>query len=313
MISILLNAVKGYTIGAANVVPGVSGGTMAYLLGIYERLLNAIKGFDLEAIKLLFSFKIKEFIEKTDLTFLVSIFVGVAASFLTLAKFLKWGFENYPLYVWSVFFGLILASIPSLLKSVRSWNAGCVMFVIVGLVSAGSMAFLTPASENTNFLYLMLCGVVAMASMIIPGLSGSFVLLLMGNYKLVMLDSVSALGDGNFSEALKVLMPVGIGAVIGLVLLARFLSWLFKKYHDLALSLIGGFVAGSLAVIWPWKDTVTETFTKESGEIKEKITGFTNWLLPDLTASGDWIAIGFCVLGIILLLLTEKLAGSKES
>lgn len=313
MISFIINAVKGFAIGAANVVPGVSGGTMAYLLGIYERLLDSIKSVDVEAVKLLCSFKFKAFFQKTDLVFLMSIFLGVAVSFLTLAKLLKWGFEEYPLYVWSIFFGLILASIPSLFKSVRFWSAGCVVLAILGLAAAGSMAFLTPANENTNVFYLMICGVVAMASMIIPGLSGSFVLLLMGNYKLIMLDSVSALGDGEFSSALKILIPVGIGAVIGLVVLARLLSWLFKKYHDLALSLIGGFVAGSLAVIYPWKDAVTETFTKPDGEVKEKITGFDNWRLPDLSGATDWIAIAFCVGGIVLLILTEKLGGKKEA
>ena len=312
MFSLFLNALKGFAIGAANVVPGVSGGTMAYLLGIYERLLQAIKSFDIEALKLLFTGKIREFIVKLDLIFLISIFLGVGVSFITLAKVLKWGFEEYPFYVWSIFFGLILASIPSLLKGVKKWTAGCVISAIIGVVLAGSMAFLTPASENTNVIYLLLCGVVAMASMIIPGLSGSFVLLLMGNYKLIMLNSVSALADGNFGEALKVLIPVGIGAVVGLLILSRVLTWLFKKYHDIALSLIGGFVIGSLTVIWPWKDQVIETFTKPSGEVKEKITGFENWRFPDLSSGTDWFALLFCVGGVLLLILTEKL-GAKES
>lgn len=312
MISVLLNAVKGYVIGAANVVPGVSGGTMAYLLGIYERLLNAIKGFDLVAVKLACQFKVKEFLKRTDLIFLISIFLGVGLSFVTLAKLLKWGFEEHPLYVWSIFFGLVVASIPSLLKSVGKWSPVCIVLALIGLFSAGSMAFLTPANENANTLYLILCGVVAMASMIIPGLSGSFVLLLMGNYKLVMLNSVSALTEGNFTEALQVLIPVGIGAVLGVLLLSRALSWLFKTYHDQALSLIGGFVAGSLTVIWPWKEAVIETFVKPSGEVKQKITGFDNWRLPDITSGTDWIAIAFCVFGVVLLMLTEKLAGKKE-
>ena len=310
MISNILSVVKGYVIGAANVVPGVSGGTMAYLLGIYERLLNAIKACKPENIKLLLKLQFKEFALKTDLLFLACIFLGVALSFITLAKLLSWGFENHPLHVWSIFFGLILASIPSLLKSVKKWTPGCIALSLLGLFSAGSMAFLTPANESSNFFYLMICGVVAAASMIIPGLSGSFVLLLMGNYKLIMLDSVSALADGDLS-AFKVLFPVMIGAGLGIILLAKLLSWLFKTYHDLALSLIGGFVAGSLAVIWPWKDAVVQTFTKPDGEIKEEITGFENWRLPDLSSSMDWIALAFCALGIILLFATEKLA-SKE-
>ena len=311
MISFILNTVKGFTIGAANVVPGVSGGTMAYLLGIYERLLNAIKSFNAQSIKLLLKFQIKEFVKKTDLIFLLSIFLGVGISFITLAKLLKWGFENHPINVWSIFFGLILASIPSLIKGVKQWTTGCYALAVIGLLSAGSMAFLTPASENENFFYLLICGVVAAASMIIPGLSGSFVLLLLGNYKLIMLDSVSALADGDLS-AFQILLPVMLGGAGGVVILAKLLSWLFKKYNNLALSLIGGFVAGSLSVIWPWKDAVTETFTKADGEVKEKIIGFDNWRLPDLTGAADWIAIAFCALGVLLLFLTERLAGAKK-
>ncbi len=307
MLSFIFDIIKGYVIGAANVVPGVSGGTMAYLLGIYERLINSVKSFGPDTVKLLLKFKIADFIKKTDLIFLGCILFGVGLSFITLAKLLSWGFDNYPLYVWSIFFGLILASIPSLLKSVKTWSVGCIILVFVGLASAGSMAFLTPAQESTNLVYLLICGVVAAASMIIPGLSGSFVLLLMGNYQLIMLNSVSKLADGDFS-ALKILIPVGIGGVLGVILLSRLLSWLFKKYHDLALSLIGGFVAGSLAVIWPWKDAVLQEFTKQDGEVKEKITGFDNWRFPDLTSSTDWIAIAFCVVGIVLLMITEKLA-----
>ncbi len=305
MLSFISDSIKGYVIGAANVVPGVSGGTMAYLLGIYERLIDSVKSFDPEAIKLLLKFQIGDFVKKTDLIFLISIMVGVVLSFVTLAKLLSWGFDHHPLYVWSIFFGLILASIPSLLKNVKAWSPGAIVFCLIGLASAGSMAFLTPASESTNPLYLILCGVVAAASMIIPGLSGSFVLLLMGNYKLIMLESVSNLADGDFST-LKVLIPVGIGAVLGIVVLSRLLSWLFKTYHDLAMALIGGFVAGSLAVIWPWKDAITETFQKDDGELKEKIIGFGNWRLPDLTGATDWTALAFCALGIVLLVLTEK-------
>ena len=311
MISMIKNALKGYAIGAANVVPGVSGGTMAFLLGVYERLLDSIKSVDGAALKLLLKFKIKEFISKTDALFLGSIFFGVALSFITLAKLLKWGFEEYPLYVWSIFFGLIIASVPSLLKKVKKWTGSCMVLALVGASVAGMMAFLTPLSENTNVLYLMICGVVAMASMIIPGLSGSFVLLLLGNYKLIMLDSMTALSAGDFSTAFQVLIPVALGAVIGMLVLARLLSWLFKTYHDLALSLIGGFVAGSLAVIWPWKDAVTEQFVKANGEVKEKIMGFSNWRLPNPNLTEDWIALAFCVGGILLLVLTEVLGKER--
>jgi len=171
------------------------------------------------------------------------------------------------------------------------------------------MAFLKPAGESHNLIYLMLCGVVAMCSMIIPGLSGSFVLLLMGNYKLIMIDSVNALSDRNFGEAISVLAPVAIGAVIGLFSLARFLGWLFKNHNDRAVSLITGFVAGSLVVIWPWKETLITTFERD-GEIKEKIEGYANWHLPDFSTGETWIAILLMGVGAGLVILMERLKPS---
>ncbi|MGC6566565.1 MAG: DUF368 domain-containing protein, partial [Akkermansiaceae bacterium] len=179
---------KGFAMGAANVVPGVSGGTIAFITGIYERLINALKSFDIEAVKLASKFKIGELWVKVDGRFLTSLMVGVLVSILTLAQILKVGFRDHPVLVWSLFFGLIAASIPSVGKMVKKWSPGVIVLFLAGLGIAVSMAFLTPASANENIGYLMLCGVAAMCSMIIPGLSGSFVLLLMGNYELVALD-----------------------------------------------------------------------------------------------------------------------------
>jgi putative membrane protein len=169
------------------------------------------------------------------------------------------------------------------------------------------MAFLTPASENDHPFYLIICGVVATCSMIIPGLSGSFVLLLMGNYKLIMIESVNALSSGELGEALRILVPVGLGAVVGVIALARVLSWLFRTWHDIAVALITGFIAGSLVIIWPWKDTLTETFVRE-GEEKEKITGFEHWHLPDFGAGATWAALGVMMGGVVLIVLLEVFA-----
>jgi putative membrane protein len=292
----LTRFLKGFAMGAANVIPGVSGGTIA---------------FDVATLRLVVKGNFREAAERIDLRFLGALAAGVGVSFLTLARVLKWGFKNHETVVWAFFFGLIAASLPAVGKMVRRWSAGPLVALLVGLAVALSMGFLNPAGQNEQFLYLVLCGVVAMCSMIIPGLSGSFVLLLMGNYKLVMVDSLTAVSDLQFGDALRVLLPVGIGAALGVLILARFLSWLFHNWHDVAVGMITGFVAGSLLVIWPWKDTVTETFMRD-GRQKEKIAGFENWHLPDLAAGGTWVALGFAALGMVLILALERVSANHR-
>lgn len=296
---------KGFAMGAANVVPGVSGGTVAFITGIYERLINALKSFDVKAVKLLLTGKVKGFVDYVDFWFLVSLGAGVICSVFTLAKLLEIGFEKYPVYVASLFFGLILASIPSVGKMVKQWSLSRFISLTIGLVIAATMAFAPAASENTNILYLMLCGVVAMCSMIIPGVSGSFVLLLLGNYQLIMIQSVNTLREGNLADSLPILVPVGIGAVLGLIALSHFLSWLFKRYHDNAVAVITGFVAGSLAIIWPWK---------RPGEVimkgdEEKILSYESYF-PQLNTEFG-IALVIIVAGAALMLTVEKLGAAK--
>lgn len=307
----LATFVKGFAMGAANVVPGVSGGTIAFITGIYERLINSLKAFDLEAVKLASKFQFGALWQKIDGRFLTALGLGVGTSILTLAKVIKWGFSEHPVLIWSLFFGLIAASIPSVGKMVRKWTPTVIGLFLVGLAIAVSMAFLNPASENENPLYLFLCGIAAMCSMIIPGLSGSFVLLLMGNYELVALDAVNHLRQGNLGEALPIIIPVGIGAVAGLLVLSRFLSWLFKTHHDKAVGAITGFIAGSLVIIWPWKDTVKELFEK-NGEMKEKIVSFENWHLPDFTSGSTWMELGAVAAGVLLIVIVEVFARKNQ-
>ncbi len=301
---------KGFAMGAANVVPGVSGGTIAFITGIYERLIEALKAFDLEAVKLGCSFKILELWAKIDGRFLLSLGLGVITAFATLARILKYGLEHHPTLILSLFFGLIVASIPSVGKMIRHWSPGVVAVFLVGLAIAVSMAFMTPANENTNPIYLGACGVVALCSMIIPGVSGSFVLLLLGNYKLIMLDALSAFFTGNLAVSLPILIPVGIGAVVGLLGLSRFLSWLFRTHHDKAVGTITGFVAGSLMIIWPWKTELTQEFLKD-GETKMKTIGYENWRLPDFSQSGVWFEVVAVLVGIGLIVAVEFFAKKK--
>ncbi len=288
---------KGMAMGAANVIPGVSGGTIALITGIFERLINAIKSFNISAIKLLFSGKIKDFIQHTDMYFLIALFAGIGASIISVAKLFAYLFEYYPVYIWSFFFGLILASVIFVGKTVEKWRLSVIISFIIGSGAAISITLLSPASENDSFLYLMICGVVAICSMILPGLSGSFVLILMGNYQLVMIDAVNDL-------RIDILFPVALGAIGGLLGFSYILSWVFKKYKDQTISILTGFILGSLGIIWPWKDAIIETF----GE-KEKVMGYT-YFLPELNTQ-FFIAITIIIIGFASIWLLEKTA-SKE-
>lgn len=288
----------GVAMGVANAIPGVSGGTVAFITGIYERLINALKSFDLTAIRMVFKFQVKELSKHLDLPFLISIGLGAIAGVLTLARLLKYLFANYETYVWAYFFGLILASIWLVGKTVKRWTAVPLATLVVGCAIAVAIALLKPAAENDHPLYLVLCGVVAMASMIIPGISGSFVLLLMGNYKLIMIEAVTSLN-------LKILVPVGIGAVLGLVTLSHLLAWIFKRWHDAAVALMTGFVAGSLLTIWPWKRAITETF-QVGDKVREKVVGY-DWQAPP-TDSSSLLAFLVIIAGCMTVWLIELAA-----
>lgn len=289
---------KGAAMGAANVIPGVSGGTIALVTGIFTRLLNAIKSFDGRALKLLLGGRFKEFAVHTDLWFLVSLFAGVIAAIVSLARLLEFLFQHHPTYVWAFFFGLVMASVYFVGRTVKNWHAAAIVSFITGAAIAVSISVLTPASENSTFFYLLLCGVVAVCSMILPGLSGSFVLILMGNYQLVMIDAIN-----NFD--LTILLPVVIGAGAGLAVFSRFLSWLMDRFPDSTIALLSGFILGSLGILWPWKNEITETF----GD-KTKVIAY-DWYLPDINA-GLAIAVLFIILGILSIAATELWAIRKQ-
>ena len=298
--SFISTVLKGMAMGAANVIPGVSGGTIALITGIFERLINALKSLDITAIKLLLKGKFRDFAEYVDLYFLIALFTGVGIAIISLARLFKFLFDNYPVYIWAFFFGLVLASVVYVAKTVKRWSISVVISFIVGTAIALTITFLKPGTENSGILYLLLCGIVAICSMILPGLSGSFVLLLMGNYKLVMVDAVN---DMN----LAVLLPVAVGAVVGLILFSHFLSWLLKKFHNQTIATLSGFILGSLGILWPWKEAITRTF----GE-KIKIIGY-EWHLPQLN-SEFYFAVLYIVLGILTIALTELVAkrGKRE-
>ena len=290
----IANFFKGLGVGSANVIPGVSGGTIALITGIFERLINALKSFNLTAIKLFFSGKFKEFAQHTDLWFLASVGAGVVAAILSIARLFEFLFAEYPIYLWSFFFGMILVSIYYVGITIEKFNWKVLVSFVIGTAIALFIAFGTPAKENSNFIYLMICGAVATCSMILPGLSGSFVLVLMGNYQLIMIDAVNDLN-------LKILFPVAVGGVVGLLAFSHLLSWIFKNYRDITIAVLTGFILGSMPIIWPWKNDVITYFGSEA-----KVTGY-EYYLPELNLDFS-IALVIMLIGAALIVLTEKMA-----
>lgn len=299
---------KGMGMGAANVVPGVSGGTIALITGIFEKLIDSIKAFDLSAIKFILKGQFKSFSKHVNLTFLISIFSGVAVSILSIARLFGYLLEHHPIHIMSFFFGLILASIYFVGKTVSKWNLSVILSFIIGTSIAIALSLIKPAQENSSLIYLLICGVVATCSMILPGLSGSFVLILLGNYQLVMIDAVN---DLNF----QILIPVIVGAALGLILFANILSWVFKKYRNQTISILTGFILGSLGIIWPWKTIIPAT--SSTGEIiikkgEQVIEGYS-WYLPESFSREVLLAILFMVIGIVVIWITEYIASKKTT
>ncbi len=292
--------------GAANVIPGVSGGTIALITGIYEELIDSLKSFDLQAIKFLFAFKWKEFVKHTNFYFLLQIFIGLGLAIISLAKLFKFLFDNYPVYIWAYFFGLVLASVYFVGNTVKKWSTSAIISFIIGLIIAVIVTVLHPAGENDHPLYLFFNGIIAIISMILPGLSGSFVLILLGNYRLVAIDAINHLD-------LKILIPFALGAIIGLIAFSHILSWLFKKYKDQTIALMTGFILGSLSILWPWKKAV---YLMENGKYLtkhgRKIIAYYEQVLPQNFNYEFFIALLLIFIGIWSIFILEKKSQIKN-
>ena len=282
-------AAKGAAMGAANVIPGVSGGTIAFITGIYEELIDSIKSFDVKALKLALGFKVRDFAAHTNLSFLVPVFAGIGVSIFSLAKLLEYCFVNHESLTMAFFFGLIVASVYLVGKQIDKWDAAAIGMLAVGAGIAVGIAFLKPAEANENPIWVFICGIVAISSMILPGLSGSYVLLIMGNYLLVL----SAIGD----LALGILIPMALGCGVGLVVFSHVLSYVFKHFRNGTIGLLTGFVFGSLAIIWPWKEKVY--LTDENGAVilkrgVEKIVSGYEWFAPPIDGPFFGALFGVC-------------------
>ena len=293
---------KGMAMGAADVVPGVSGGTIAFISGIYEELLTSISNVNFSLIKTLKSDGIKAAWKQVNGAFLLSLFAGIFVSIVSLAKVIKWMLENEPILLWSFFFGLVLASVIYIAKQITKWNVLTVILLIAGAGLAYYITTLNPlVTENSSSLFLFLAAALAICAMILPGISGAFILVLLGAYKPVL----AAVNNRDFTS----IAIVGAGAVVGLLTFSRILKWLFTNFKNYTLAILTGFIIGSLNKIWPWKETLTWRTNSHGIEVplnQQSVSPFhfeDNQLL---------YAIGLAIVGFGLILLLEKLAVKKD-
>lgn len=289
--------------GAADVVPGVSGGTIAFISGIYEELLNSISSFKFSLISVLKNEGIKAVWKKINGRFLLALFIGICFSVLSLAKLIENLLENHPILIWSFFFGLVLASIIYIAKQIKLWNIKCYLYLIFGLIFAYYITTLNPViTQNSSPWFLFLAGMVAICAMILPGISGSFILVLLGAYKPIL----NAINTKDFFSIIIFMA----GAVLGLLTFSRVLKWLFSKYKNYTLALLIGFIAGSLNKIWPWKETISWRTNSKGIEVP-----FTTTSVSPFSFDGDsklLMAGLLAIIGFGLILSLEKLAVKKE-
>ena len=253
-------AARGFAMGAADVVPGVSGGTIAFILGIYEELIQSIRALTFPRnLALLAKFRFREAFEVFPWRFLLAIAVGILSAIFSLAHILEWALESHPALLWAFFFGLVSASIITVFHRVERWNRATIAALLVGTLGAYWIVGIAPSQTPDTWWFLFLSGAIAICAMILPGISGSFILVLLGKYQVIL----AAVTQRN----LIVLFWVALGTIVGITTFAQILGWLFKRYHDLTVALLIGFMAGSLRKIWPWKKTLEVMIDRHGLEV----------------------------------------------
>jgi putative membrane protein len=315
---------KGIAMGSADVIPGVSGGTIAFISGIYEELLTSISKLNITSLKLLFSKGIKSFWQEINGNFLAVLFGGIVTAIVLLSNLIKYLLNNHEVLLWSFFFGLILASVWLVGKQVKSWKALNILGLIIGSVGAFYITLATPTQGSDNLVYIFFCGVIAITAMILPGISGSFILLLLGTYTTVLgsvSDTLSSLKNSDTQlliSSVTLLMIFCFGCLTGLLSFSKLLSWLFKKHHDLTVAILTGFLIGSLNKIWPWKQTL-ESFVKHKGEANEEVVplieqNISPYTYQDITGSEHlmWFAILLAIFGMALIIVLDKFSPNHK-
>lgn len=298
---------KGAAMGAADVVPGVSGGTIAFITGIYEELLNSIRSVNGEAVKLLTRFDLAGFWKHINGSFLVVLLAGIGFSILSLSRILIYFLDNHPEMLWSFFFGLIVASALVVGKKINRWTLGVLLAGLIGAVIAYMITVLTPAQTPDAYWFIFISGAIAICAMILPGISGSFLLVLLAKYEFMM----GALKDFK----LDVILVFGLGCITGILSFSHLLNWMLKNYHNITVALLTGFMVGSLNKVWPWKHTLT-TYTDRHGIIKP--------LAQDNVMPGEYLqltnqepylmySILLAIFGFLLVYLVDHFTSENNS
>jgi len=295
-------ALRGMLMGAADAVPGVSGGTIAFMTGIYEELIFSLKQCGVSALRMLFQDGIKATWQHVNGGFLLALFSGIIISILTLSRVVLYLLDNHPILLWSFFFGLILAAVWSLIRHIEKWTMGVLATFLIGAVSAFLITTITPTTIETSPLIIFLSGMIAICAMILPGISGSFILLLLGMYA-PMLIAVKEL-------QLVTLCIFASGCATGLLSFSHVLSWMFKYYKTMTLALLGGFMLGSLNKVWPWKQTIESVIDRHGKEIpldQKNILPHTFETLYTQPAY-MWYAIILMLFGMGMVVVLEKIS-----
>lgn len=286
----ILLILKGMGMGAADVVPGVSGGTIAFIVGIYDELINSIKSINAANLRLLFRGKFSAFWKNVNAGFLLAIVSGIFISIFSLARIVTWLLEEYPILIWSFFFGLVLASVWFVAKGIKGWNWKIILSFIIGAAVAYYITVATPAETPTNLLFIFISGAIAICAMILPGISGSFILVLLGKYYYIM-EAVKTLN-------IVVLLVFAAGALVGITTFSRILSYTLKRFRNITLAVLSGFMLGSLNKVWPWKES-SEILVQGESFLLEK-----NVMPYDFVLEG----IGLMIFGFLLVYFLEKLS-----
>ncbi len=301
LIDYVVISLKGMAMGAADVVPGVSGGTIAFISGIYEELITSINNVNFSVLNTFFKEGMAAGWKKLNGSFLLSLVIGIAISVLSLVKSIRWLLEHKPVLLWSFFFGLVIASIFFVAKQITKWTLATILGFIIGSIVAYYITTLPPLGTNSSNWFLFVSGALAICAMILPGISGAFILVLLGAYKPV----INAIDNRDF----KTIMILGAGAVIGLLSFSKLLKWLFKNYHNLTLAILTGFIFGSLNKIWPWKEVLTWRLNSHN----EKVPLLEQSISP-FSYEGDnqlAMAILLMVIGFLTIFILEKLGNAK--
>ncbi len=315
LIDYFVVTLKGIAMGAADVVPGVSGGTIAFISGIYEELIESIEKVNLDALKVLRQSGFKAAWLSINGNFLASLFFGVAISIFSLAKIIKWLLLNEAVLLWSFFFGLVVASIIFIGKQIKVSNFAVILAILASSLLSYYITLAEPFASPDSNIYLIFCGFLAIIAMILPGVSGAFILLILGAYQIAietinnLIEGIVTLNSDLFFDALVKFLMIGLGAIIGLKLFSKALNWMFKHHKNLTLAILTGFMIGSLNKIWPWKNVLTWRLNSEG----IKVPLLEKSIMP-VEFIGDpkiVLALGFMVIGFLTIFILEKL-GSKR-